>query len=81
MQGAVSVSAPAFTVGSGCRVPTSMPRPIAVSYLACVMGQLTFARDAGRYVLRRGVAVRYFGCVPIAFSSTSPGKHLTVSSL
>ena len=50
---------------------TSMPGPIAVSNPRRVMGKLVRARDAERYVLRRGVAVRYFDCVHIAFSCAS----------
>jgi hypothetical protein len=80
VQGAVPVGAPAFTVGLGRRMrQTSMPRPIAVSYPACVMAKLACACDAERYVLRRGVAVRYFDCVHIAFSCTSSATTMTAS--
>ena len=71
VQGAVPVGAPAFTAGSGSRMPDLDAATDAVSYPPHVMGKLACARDAKRCVLRRGAAIRYFDSAPLAFACAS----------
>jgi hypothetical protein len=71
VQGAVPVGAPAFTAGSGSRMPDLDAETDCCLVSPHVMGKLACARDAKRCVLRRGAAIRYFDSAPKAFSCAS----------